>query len=264
MLDEPRFHEALTTRWMGRSLTQRESVDSTNRLLKREPLEKLPHGLLFLAEHQSYGRGQKERQWHSRTGENLTFSLALMPREPTCRQRVPLLSLLAGLSVIRALEVESPESEWKLKWPNDVLVEGKKVAGILTEVTFLGSRIERIILGMGVNVNQTEFSPEYGAATSMKLVTGHVVPREPVLARIMNELEPLYNRWQHEDSALPSAINDRLRGVGELVRVEINNKPLPEPLKFLGADLQGHLHFLTNDMTLTTFRHEQIQIDPLP
>ncbi|MEX0594417.1 MAG: biotin--[acetyl-CoA-carboxylase] ligase [Balneolaceae bacterium] len=263
MLNEPRFQEALTTWRMGRPLMQRKSVDSTNRLLKRQPIEQLPHGLLLLAEHQSHGRGQKHRRWHSETGENLTFSLALRPSDPTCRKRIPLLSLLAGLAVIRALEVETPGSMWNIKWPNDVLVEGKKLAGILTEVTFRGSRIERIILGMGINVNQTRFESEHGAATSLKVITGRQIVREPILARIVNELEPLYNRWQQADDALPSEINRRLRGVGEFVQVQVDKKKLSDPLKFLGADLQGHLHFLTNDMTLTTFRHEQIRIDPL-
>lgn len=263
MLDESRFLDALTTRWMGRPLIQWERVDSTNRALKRVPIEQLPHGLLLLAEHQSRGRGQQNRRWYSEAGENLTFSLALRPREPACIQRISLLSLLAGLAVIRALEVETVHNEWKLKWPNDVLVDRKKMAGILTEVTFRGSRIERIILGMGINVNQTSFNDEHGTATSLKEVTAREIPREQVLARILNTFEPLYNRWRRGDTELPGQINLCLKGVGEQVRVSVDDECLPESLKFLGADLQGYLHFLTNDMTLTTFRHEQIRIDPL-
>lgn len=264
MLDEPRFREALTTRWVAHVLQQQESVDSTNLALKRAPLDRLSNGLLLFAEHQTRGRGQKARRWHSDSGENLTFSLLLRPREAACRKRISLLSLLAGLAVVRALEVELPEQNCRLKWPNDVLVNGRKIAGILTEVTFRGSRIERIVLGMGINVQQTDFGPQHGTATSIRAEGGESAVREVILARLLNEFEPLFERWQRADPALPGEINERLSGVGEWVRVVVDDEPLTEPLKFLGADLQGHLHFLTNEMTLTSFRHEQIQIEPIP
>lgn len=264
MLDESRYHEALATRWLGRLLIQRERIDSTNLALKRTSLGQLPHGLLLFAEQQTHGRGQQDRRWFSEDGQNLTFSLALRPRKPACCERISLFSLLASLSVMRAIEVGSPDHEWKVKWPNDVLVDGQKVAGILTEVVFQGSRIDRIILGVGVNVNQTSFDDSHGIATSLKQIAGQEIPREPLLARILNVFEPFYDRWYRADSTLPSEINKRLLGTGEWVRVSVDEEPLPEPLKFLGADLKGYLHFLSNDLTITTFRYEQIRIDPLP
>jgi len=148
-----------------------------------------PHGAVALAEHQTDGRGRSGRRWEDEEATNLLFSVLLLPPAGAA---LPELSLVAGLAVASALEREAMVPAL-VKWPNDVLVDGGKVAGILLEAS--GSRV---VCGIGINVNQDSGdlppTPRF-PATSLRVAAGHPFDRAPVLVAVLAELEGRYTQW---------------------------------------------------------------------
>jgi len=144
-------------------------------------------GDVFVAEFQSAGRGRLDHTWLSAKGENLTFSVVLAGagRPPS---EIATLPLVVGLAVVKALASLAPLS---LKWPNDVLCEGRKLAGILCE-----RYGDNVIAGIGLNVNQTEFPPEIAwRATSLAVLCGRCFDRETVLSDVLKSLDKFHTRW---------------------------------------------------------------------
>ncbi len=148
-----------------------------------------PHGTVALAEHQTAGRGRSGRSWEDAPATNLLFSLLL---ESPADARIPQLSLVAGLAVASALEREAMVPAL-VKWPNDVLIDGGKVAGILLEAT--GSRV---VCGIGINVNQVADdlppTPRF-PAISLRVAAGRRFDRAAVLVAVLAELEHRYEQW---------------------------------------------------------------------
>ena len=143
-----------------------------------------------MADHQTEGRGRLGRTWDDETGKSILMSVLLRPAAPM--PLWPELSLVAGNAVATAIRVETGVDA-SLRHPNDVVVAGRKLAGVLPEA----SR-GRVVLGIGVNVNQTadELPPEtIKPATSLRLELGHELERGPLVAAILHELELGYDRW---------------------------------------------------------------------
>lgn len=159
-------------------LLWRETVASTNDELRALAEKGMAEGLVLVAEEQTAGRGRRGAEWFSPKGESLAFSVLLRPGEPMAFW--PRLSLAAGLAVAEAMEKSVPLAE--IKWPNDVLIGGKKIAGILVE-----AGKDFVIVGIGINVN-TEHFPEGLAATSLRVERGGKVAREDVLLEVVNRL----------------------------------------------------------------------------
>jgi BirA family transcriptional regulator, biotin operon repressor / biotin---[acetyl-CoA-carboxylase] ligase len=168
---------------LGRPYMFVEECESTQRLLGSAE----PEGATAAADLQTQGRGRLGRTWLAPAGRALLFSLVLRPAAPMARW--PELSVIAGEAVAAALPVDA-----RVSHPNDVLVEGRKIAGILAEATD-----GYVVLGVGVNVNQTGDELPVDAAkppTSLRLETGREWPRAPLLAAILAELERRYDAWQ--------------------------------------------------------------------
>lgn len=154
--------------------------------------EGVPEGALVGADHQTAGRGRHGRAWSDAPGLNLLFSLVLRPTLP--QDRLGLIPLAAGLAIAEAIEKHTPLSP-SLKWPNDILVDGKKVCGILLEGRLTPSNGSQatIVLGIGLNVNQIEFPTGVAdKATSLALEAGQLVPRVQLLADLVVALEKHY------------------------------------------------------------------------
>lgn len=170
------------------------------------------HGDVFVADFQTAGRGRLDHRWIAPAGVNLTFS-AVMDVSGRPPDEIATMPLVVGLSVAQALMplLDGSRAALSVKWPNDVLVDGHKLAGILCE-----SRQDNVIAGIGVNVNQTVFPPELAdRATSLALVTHRKVERDDVLKRILHVLSRQYLRWGKEGFAalLPELSGlDHLRG----------------------------------------------------
>ncbi len=179
----------LETEVLGRNVFCCETVDSTNEEAKRRALEGAPGGSLFVAECQTGGKGRLGRKWVSPAGTGLWFSVLLRPGALPLRAAAT--TLLAGAAVCRAVR-ETTGCEAMIKWPNDIVAGTKKLCGILTEMSAEMERVEFVVVGIGINVNGTEF-PEVlrEKATSIRLETGKPVRRVALLQEILRQLERL-------------------------------------------------------------------------
>jgi BirA family biotin operon repressor/biotin-[acetyl-CoA-carboxylase] ligase len=178
-----------------RRVEWRAEIDSTQHLARDLARAGAPEGTVVIAETQTGGRGRLGRQWHSPPGVNLYCSLVLRPSVPLAV--MPCLALVAGLAVADAVSDVAPLRPG-LKWPNDVLVDGRKVAGVLTEVEAEVERVHHVIAGIGVNLNggPEDFPPELAAkATSLRLASGHHVNRAAFTAGLLAALEARYTRF---------------------------------------------------------------------
>ncbi|MBE0611307.1 MAG: biotin--[acetyl-CoA-carboxylase] ligase [Dehalococcoidia bacterium] len=180
------FQSALATASIGRYLVYRETLDSTMDLAAREAKEGAPHGTLVFAEEQTAGRGRRGRSFYSPVGQNLYFTLVFRcPVE--VHRRLP---LIVPLAVCTAVQAEAPAA--RIKWPNDVWIGDRKVAGMLIDAE-LSPAGAVALPGIGINVNaDPTVVPELrDIATSLARELGRPVEREALLARICNALEPL-------------------------------------------------------------------------
>ena len=189
----------LATKALGRRIEYLAVVDSTNRAAGDFARQGAGEGTVVVAEAQSAGRGRMGRRWESPAGENLYFSVILTPDvEPA---RVPQLALVAAVAVHEGLARMCPDIAGRIKWPNDILVGGRKVAGILCEASLEADRVHRVILGIGVNVNGTALpGPLRASATTLRLAGGAEVSRPRLLAAVLNHLETRYEQWLREGS----------------------------------------------------------------
>lgn len=215
------------------------------------------HGALILADHQKTGRGQYERSWVVEPGMNLTFSLVF---EPPKGERFTLLTLACALAVAEAI-CELDELEATLKWPNDVLINGKKVCGILTETQYCGNKLERVVIGIGINVNQVNFKGELcETATSLAKEGKEIIDRETLLAQLLQKIEYRYRQWSQFQPALIQDINKKLIGYGKWINLSVNNEDLDGEFKFLGVNEAGAFVALDKELDVRTFAFEQVRL----
>lgn len=187
----------LRTTVLGRNLIHRHTVDSTNLVAKTMAREGCPEGTLVTAEHQTAGRGRSGRSWTSLEGGAIQMSLVLRPQATPAK--APSITQIGAASV--ALALESMGLSPRVKWPNDVLLSGKKVCGILTEMSCELDHIHFIVVGMGVNVGWSSVPEEISqVATSLVDEGIEAVDRAKLAADIMNNFEPLYVSFLAGDS----------------------------------------------------------------
>jgi len=168
-------------------------VDSTNNVALRLGQEDEPHGAVVLAEEQTAGRGRVGRAWHSEKTSGIYCSVLLRPLLPP--SQAPLLTLLAGLAARDAI-VEQTGLYPDLRWPNDLLLRGKKLCGILTEMHAEPDRVRFVVLGIGINVNHTRMPEELAAlATSLRMESGRVHSRLELLVKLLRHLDRYYNQF---------------------------------------------------------------------
>lgn len=166
-----------------------DRLESTNQTALTLAERGSPEGTVVLANEQTKGRGRKGSHWYSPRDVNLYFSILLYPD----LSRLQYLPFAAGLSVVRALETIGLKSD--LKWPNDILVRGKKVSGVMIETSIEQSRLQHAVVGCGVNVNDRMLPTELQeSATSIALEKGSAISREALLASILLEFETLYEK----------------------------------------------------------------------
>jgi BirA family transcriptional regulator, biotin operon repressor / biotin---[acetyl-CoA-carboxylase] ligase len=179
-------------------------IGSTNTAAMAAAAVGAEQGSVFLAEQQTAGRGRGSNSWHSPRSSGIYCSVILRPALPP--SQVLVLSLAAGLAVQAAIRQIDSRVAPDLKWPNDVLIEGKKVCGILTEMNAEATRVRFIVVGIGINVNQTSF-PEDLAAISLRQATGRDWSRVELVAALLKSLDREYS----EIVASPSAQQSILR-----------------------------------------------------
>jgi len=253
------FEKKLTTQWVGQSMCYFEELESTNTYTKKAPAEEVRQGMICLTDNQTRGRGQYERNWESEISKNLTFSLVFKP--PTS-ERFHVLTLACALAMVEYLDHFFQQDCAYIKWPNDVMLNGKKVAGLLTETVFTGNKLDRLVIGIGLNVNQEKFSPKLSdKATSIFIEnSGQPVKREELLCELLKRIEYKYNLWQRRQSSLIKSINRKIEGHGQWIGLIVNDTLLDESYKLLGIDETGKLLVLDHDGGIESFSYEQIRL----
>ncbi|MGE0824860.1 MAG: biotin--[acetyl-CoA-carboxylase] ligase [Candidatus Binatia bacterium] len=190
-LDADAVKHAAQTRLLGRTVHYWEEVDSTNTTLTRLVKEGATEGTVVVADTQRAGRGRLGKTWFSPPGVNLHLSVLLKP--PIAAADVRLFTLIGSLAIADALETHGVKPQ--VKWPNDVLLNDKKIGGILAEVQFSDAHVSAVILGIGVNLNisRDDMNRHYGeaasGATSLYEALGHTVDRNAFAARLLEYLE---------------------------------------------------------------------------
>ncbi len=238
--------ERLTTRYVGRNLLYLTQTASTQNVARVEAQQDAPEGTTVLAEEQTGGRGRLGRPWISPAGKNLYLTLVMRP--PVKHLRV--LSIVAPLAIAEALEGAAGLT-CRIKWPNDVLVGGRKIAGMLIETDLAGEAVRYALVGMGVNVNfDVEAAPEIAdIATSVRRELGRDGSREEVLAALLNAFEARYTDAQKGDAAF-RAWRSRLETLGRRVRATLGERV--EEGVAEDVDAQGSLLIRREDGSLVT------------
>ena len=190
LLSAERIRQFLHTDWAGGEIRVYDSVDSTNNEAKRAAEDGAGHGLVLAAEEQTAGKGRRGRAWDSRKGEGIFMTLLLKPEiEPG---NASMLTLVMGLSAVQGME-QVTGAALQIKWPNDVVLNGKKVVGILTEMSAQVDYIDHLVIGVGVNVNGKEFPQELqDKATSLAAQLGKDFCRAGLAAAILEAFERNY------------------------------------------------------------------------
>jgi BirA family biotin operon repressor/biotin-[acetyl-CoA-carboxylase] ligase len=200
-LDIERISKQLQTQTFGRVIRYFDQVESTNTVAHSLVAEGAAEGTLVIAEHQTTGRGRMGRVWHSPKGKGLWMSLILKPRIPL--QFAPQLTLLVAVALCRTIRQLTALSVG-IKWPNDLLIEGKKVSGILLESSADEEKLQHVIAGIGISVNlePDDFPEELrNVASSLKIQVGHKLDRAELLCQFLLELETLYELYQEQGFA---------------------------------------------------------------
>ena len=194
--------KSLTTRWLGRTFHFYNEVDSTNATAMDLAQQDAPEGTVVLAEQQLRGRGREDRSWHSPAGVGIYCSIILRPELSPAKTM--LLTLMTAVAIARAVALETNLSP-RIKWPNDILINDKKVVGILLESKVGATEVEHAIIGFGINVNHTQADLPQElllAASSLFIELGEPVDRSKLLTKILAEVEYLYEGLQQGDLAM--------------------------------------------------------------
>lgn len=219
-------------------------IASTNTAAMTAAPDGAPEGSVFLAEEQTAGRGRGANAWQSPRSTGIYCSAILRPKLPP--SEVLVLSLAAGLAVQSAIQQVDSRVKADLKWPNDVLFDGQKLCGILTEMNAEATRVRYIVVGIGINVNQPTF-PKDLAATSLRLITGSEWSRVELLAALLKSLDREYRELTQTAGARESILRRFAENSswvsGKRVRIEENGASFEGTTE--GLDERGFLRVRT-------------------
>lgn len=209
----------MDTKWAGHPVNFYETINSTNLRAKQDADNGAPEGALVVADMQTAGRGRRGRTWSSPAGLNVYFTLILKPHYAP--DKASMVTLVMALAVAEGIR-ETCGVEAGIKWPNDIVVNGKKVCGILTEMSVERDFIHHVVIGVGINVGLQEFIPELAdTATSLQAECERKVPKAALVANIMKAFEKYYESFREKAdlSGLLDSYNEMLVNRGREVRV---------------------------------------------
>ena len=233
-------------------------VGSTNDVAREWAAVGAPDWALVVADAQTTGRGRGERRWQTKPGGALALSLVLRPT-PAEAKSFPRFTALAALGLIKALSGLGLAAQ--IKWPNDVLLAGRKVAGVLVEADWQSAQVEAVVVGLGVNVSPGSVPPadilRY-PATAVEVALGAGVDRWVLLAETLVAMRDY--RAILEQDALVEAWNAHLAMRGEWVRFQVHGEA-PQKLRVLGVNPDGQLMLVHTDGTLTQALSGEILMD---
>jgi BirA family biotin operon repressor/biotin-[acetyl-CoA-carboxylase] ligase len=239
----------LKTRSLGREMIYLNNAPSTNIVARQLSQQGCAHGTVVLAEEQTAGRGRRGRAWLNSPGKDICMSAVLRPRLEA--QHAPRFTLSTALGIYRVAAALGLVPS--IKWPNDVLVAGKKLCGILLEMEGNMDSLESIIVGLGLNVNTDEFPQELASiAPSLGKELNRTLSRREVLSSLLNELEPLYDACE-DDAAFADVLNTYKKACGTLGQA-VDVTGVRETLSGIAEDVDeaGRLLLRTPDGVLHT------------
>ena len=217
----------LKTKHIGQNIEYVESCSSTQIIAHKLAQEGAPGGTVVLTETQTAGRGRMARKWDSAAGKGVWMSVILRP--DVVPQKAPQFTLVTAVAVVRAIE-EVTKLQPKIKWPNDILLNGKKCTGILTELHSDADGIQALIIGIGLNINQekTDFDPEIQAiATSLKMESGDTVSRQKLVQSLLYYLEIYTQMYIEEGFGLLKVMWESYSTtIGHPIRARMTNQTL--------------------------------------
>lgn len=235
MFTERELRKGLNTKAFGSRVFTFEKIDSTNNCAKALANVGKEEGIVVIAEEQTAGKGRLGRSWEANRGENLTFSILLRPK--VSPEAINLLPLSVGVAIAEAIE-RVTRLKVECKWPNDLLLNGKKVAGILMESSMRENTIDFVVVGVGLNVNQTQFPPNLQTrATSLKLESKQEIDRARLFKEILASLETNY--YAGMKTEFKSVMSSWLR------RTPMLNKPIV--ISQQGTIISGFVRGLSPD-----------------
>lgn len=246
------------TRWAGQEIVCFTETDSTNVRARKLGENGAAHGTLVVAEQQTAGRGRRGRGWESPAGSSIYMSLLLRPE--FLPNKAPMLTIVMAYSVATALR-EQTGLDFLIKWPNDIVLNGKKVVGILTEMSTEIEYINHVVIGVGINVNTEAFPEEICAtATSIRRESGKTWRRAELIAAILRQFEVQYERFvKEEDLAyLREAYDAILVNCNREVRI-LGEKDGYRAVA-LGIDDQGELLVRKEDGTVTSVYAGEVSV----
>ncbi len=231
-----------------------ETLDSTNnearRLLNRGPVA---HGMTLLARHQEAGRGQYGRLWHAAPGEHLAMSIILHP-DPQNPIALEHIGMITSLGIVQALQAEVKGLDPRVKWPNDIYLDDRKLAGILIENALSGSTVQHSIIGIGMNVNETAFPPSLPNPVSLRQVTGSAFEILPlahsIRSSILNLITTPTIQWK-------SKYDQVIYGMGKKHSFLLNGDPIEATIT--GVSAEGKLTIAMQNGSTASFATHEIQ-----
>jgi BirA family transcriptional regulator, biotin operon repressor / biotin---[acetyl-CoA-carboxylase] ligase len=242
----------------GQPLIEYEVLESTNAEASAlVSAGKAAHGTVVLGHQQTEGQGQRGRTWHSQPGLDLTFSVVCTP-EGLRADRQFALSKVAALAVFDAVRPHV-QADLRIKWPNDVLVSGRKVAGILIQNELTGDQVTRSIIGIGLNVNSTGFPPEL-VATSLLQEGGKELDRRAVLFNLLDRFGHWWQKWQQAPDEGLVSYTDRLWTRGRWADMLLDGAPITA--RALDVDELGRLLVEAEDGTVAAYGLDRLRFAP--
>lgn len=240
---------------IGKELIELGSVDSTNKeAAELLALSQAVHGTVILAHRQTDGRGQRGRSWTSSAGLDLTLSIVLMPRKLKASEQFGL-AKVAALAVQEVVQARV-RNETRIKWPNDVLVDRRKIAGILIKNEVLGGLVQNAIVGIGLNVNSKELDEAY-LPTSLLLETGKEHDRKALLDVLLETFERRWEQWEQGDPAIATDYSALLWAKGRWSPFELDGKPITA--RPVDVDADGRLIVETQDGVVAAYGLERLR-----
>ncbi len=239
VMDAAEIKSLKHTAWAGNEIVYFDTIDSTNTKAKELAEQDYPSGTLVVADQQSAGRGRRGRGWESPTGCGIFMTLMLKPEiNPNNASMLTLVSALAASKAITKITGAAAQ----IKWPNDIVIQGKKVCGILTEMSAQFDYINHIVIGIGINVHNEDFPEELKeSAGSLFLQCGRRFHRADIIVSFLQYFEQYYEEFlRTEDlSGLLKEYNAILVNMGKIVRVLDPKEPFEG--KAMGITKKGEL-----------------------
>lgn len=229
-----------------------ETLDSTNKEAARLLASgQFLHESVIFTHHQTQGRGQYGRSWFSEPGNHLAISIVLQPGQ-MLPEELPVLSMKVSLAIVRTLFALEPTLQPKIKWPNDIYINNKKIAGILIENSISNTKVHYCIIGIGMNVNESHFPKDLPNPVSLTLLTGKKYPIIPIAEMVREQLINILNeateKWKPE-------YDQSIYGLGKKHEFQQNGKKLIS--KVLGIDMDGKIRLVAIDgESKSYFSHE--------